>query len=372
MKITLKHYRNATAVLVALSLTGCVRFENRMKANGSFDYQKTELKSSYTAGEFTTSEARSNFEIPPLTEQQIAVGFQGVDVDVRPPTQLMAVIDGVLLEPTQDGKIKIWFNAFAQNDDMYNKVWQLLESYLAENDVDIVSKDDASIQTGIFLQETTFGSFIDKNVVVRESKYNLSIEKEPNGHSVAVIVDALSYSEVNEGKELKLNLVGSTKQDIELRFANDLLKYAYFVKETEQLATADTKSLSIKLGFDDNHQSAWIVENEFLETWNKLPALFTLLNFELVDKDKNLGYFLLKYSAPSTTYWVENNLQPFELDNAEYFVQLGEVTGGTTSIVWLDEDKKPLSDQKISDIYISITQYLRGALIENEKHTKEF
>lgn len=372
MKITLKHYRNATAVLVALSLTGCVRFENRMNANGSFDYQKTELKSPYKAGDFTNAEARNNFDIPPLTEQQIAVGFQGIDVDVRPPTQLMAVIDGVLLEPTKDGKIKIWFNAFDQNDDMHNKVWQLLESYLAEHNVGIVSKDDTSLQTGTFIEETIFGSLFDKNTVVRESTYNLSVEKELNGHSVAVIVDALSYSELNEGSELKLNLVGSTKQDIELRFVNDLLKYAYFVKETEQLAGADSKALSIKLGFDDNHQSAWIVENEFLDTWNKLPALFTLLNFEQVDNDKNLGYFLLKYSKPSDSYWVENNLQPFELKSAEYFVQLGEVTGGTTSIVWLDEDKKPLPDQKISDIYISITQYLRGALLENEKQTKEF
>ena len=60
------------------------------------------------------------------------------------------------------------------------------------------------------------------------------------------------------------------------------------------------------------------------------------------------------------------------LYNGEYFVQLGEVNNGTTSIVWLDDDKKPLSDQQVSDMYISITDYVRGALLENDKQTIEF
>jgi len=372
MKLTFKHNRTSVAVVLAISLSACVRFDTRMQANGEFDYQDAILIAPYEHGEFSNEEARDNFVIPVLTEQQKSAGYKTNDVDVRPPTQFMSVIDGVLLEKTADGNTKIWFNAFNQKEDMQDKVWKLIESYLAKNDIKIASVSSQEIVTDVFYDNKVFGSYFNKNHLFRESTYRLTIEKQKNGHSVALTVDALSYKEINEDKLLKFDLTASRKHKIETRFVNDLLKYAYKLKESEQLESADKQSLAIKLGFDDNHQNTWIVESEFMDTWRKLPGLFRLLNFKIIEDDKNLGYFLLKYSEPSQEYWIENNIKPFELAEDEYFIQLGEVTGGTTSILWLDENKKPLSDQKITEIYLSITDHVRGALIENEKQTKEF
>ena len=44
--------------------------------------------------------------------------------------------------------------------------------------------------------------------------------------------------------------------------------------------------------------------------------------------------------------------------------------GGSTSISWLDEDKKPLPDQKVTEIYLSITEQVRNVLLLNDKQTK--
>jgi len=372
MKITFKQCQTVSAILVALSLSACARFETRMQANGNFDYQQAELIEPYQTGDFTNDEARDQYDIPALTEQQQALGLQGSDVDVRPPVQLLSVIDGVLLDKSNSERTKVWFNAFTQGDDIQVRVWSLIESYLAENNVDIISQDATHLETGIFAEHNTFGNVLNRNVVTRESSYHISLETQSSGQRAAIIVDALSYAEVNEEKALTLKLAGSTKQDIELRFVNKLLEYAYQVRQSEQLAAADTQPLAIKLGFDDNHQSAWIVDSEFEETWRKLPDLFTLLNFKLVDHDKNLGYFLLDYIAPNDAYWAENNLNPFTLPRGEYFIQLGEAVDGTTTLVWLDDDKKPLSDEKVTEMYLSITEYVREALIEKEKQTKEF
>jgi outer membrane protein assembly factor BamC len=374
MKLIFKHSRSTAAVILALSLSACVRFDTRMQANGEFEYQDAILVNTYNSGDFSNKEARNSYVIPELTDDQKSVGFITKDVDVRPPTQLMPVIDGVLLEKTEDGSTKIWFNAFNQKEDMQAKVWQLLESYLAKNNVEIINKNTTlnQIETGLFSENITFGSYFNKNTLLKESSYKLTVEKQQDGHSVALTVNALSYKEISEDRELKFNLVGSRKNEIETRFVNDLLAYAYKVKESEQLENGEKQPLAIKLGFDDNHQNTWIVESKFIDAWGKLPELFTLLNFEIIDQDKNLGYFLLKYTKPSDDYWLENNIKPFELAQDEYFIQLGEVTGGTTSILWLDEDKKPLTDQKITEIYLSITEYVRGALIENEKQTQEF
>lgn len=379
MKLTFMHHsfkysRRTTVVLLALSLTACVRFDTRMQANGSFDYQDATLVESYQTGDFSRDEARKNYVIPALTDKQKTAGFVTESVDIRPPTQLMAVLDGLILEKTKDGPTKIWFNAFDQKEDMQAKVWKLLESYLADNNVEIINKNESlqQLETGIFSEEFVFGSYFNTNTILKESSYLFSVEQQQQGHSVALTVDALSYQESSDGTKLKINFEDSSKQNVELRFVNALLAYAYKLKESEQLERSDSQPLSIKLGFDDNHQSAWIVDDEFLDTWRKLPALFTLLNFTILEDDKNLGYFLLDYSQPDDDYWAENNLNRFDLDNGEYFIQLGEVTGGTTSIAWLDENKKPLTDQKITEIYLSITKHIRGVLLDQDKQTKEF
>ena len=374
MKLNFKHSRSTTAVILALTLSSCANFEERMQANGSFDYQEAVLSTAYQTGDFTTDEARDAFEIPPLTEAHKQVGFSTTDVDVRPPVQLIPVIDGVLLEKNTDKNTKVWFNAFSQSEDMQAKVWYLLKSYLAKFNTQFVSIDESrqEIVTRPITNETIIGTLFNDHSIVEETSYKFSLEEQEDGHSVALIIDALSYRERNDGVDLKVNLAGSRKHDIEVRFVNSLLAYAYQVKQSQQLGYADAQPLTIKLGFDDNHKSTWLVDSEFEETWSKLPRLLSLLSFEIIKDDKNLGYFLLNYKKPTPDYWPENNLQPFDLIPNEYYIQLGEVTGGVTSISWLDEDKKPLSDQKITEIYLSITNHIRGALIENDRQTKEF
>ncbi|MFT6985962.1 MAG: outer membrane protein assembly factor BamC [Psychromonas sp.] len=367
-----KQSGTTAAVFIALALTGCTRFETRMQANGSFDYQYAELTRAYKTGPFSNDEARDTFATPVLTESQKAAGFLTKDIDVRPPTQLIPVIDGVLLEANDKQQTKIWFNAFKENDHIGEQVWQLLESYLAENKVDIISKDESllKLETGIFNQKTDFGGFLNSNEVLKQSSYRFTLEKQADGHSVGLTIEALTYAEYNDEHALKFKLSDKNKKNVELRFANDLLEYAYKVKEANELNELDSQPLPIKLGFDDNHQIVWLVDTKFLETWRKLPDLLTLLHFEIVEADKNKGFFLLKFTTPDNDYWSENNLIPFTLENGEYFIQLGELTGGRTSISWLDEDKKPLPDQKTSEIYLSITEQVRNVLLQNNKQTK--
>ena len=88
-----------TSVLAfTLSVASCARFEERTHAGGEFEYQDAILASEYDSGTFTRDEQRSTYQIPELTEQQKEFGLTGIEVDVRPPTQLMAVIEGVALD----------------------------------------------------------------------------------------------------------------------------------------------------------------------------------------------------------------------------------------------------------------------------------
>jgi len=367
-----KSGRVTAAVIVALSLSACARFDVRTQANGDFNYDQTPVGENYQTGHFTQDEARNVYDIPALTDQQKRIGFSSSDVDIRPPTQLIPVIDGVVLETNNSGKTTILFNAFNHTENMKDKVWNILESYIAENNIDVAAKDSnlAQIETGIFRQQNSYGSFFSGNDITKESSYRFTLSQSQGEQSAALTVEALSYSEKNNDSPVKVNLTGRSKKSVELRLVNDLLKYAYQLKEASELEVAGSQPLPIKLGYDDNNQMAWIVDANFLVTWNKLPDLLELLSFEQVESDKSLGYYLVKFKAPDAKYWAEHNLNPFELENKEYFIQLGELNSGGTSMTWLAADKKPLADKKVTEIYFSITDKIREVLLLNDNQSK--
>jgi len=357
----------AGLVIITSSVVSCTRFAERTQAEGDFDYQDVQLIDKFDSGDFSRLENRSTYNINELTDQQEKLGFIGEQVDVRPPSQLMAVLDGVVLDADKT-QTKILFNRFKQNENIQDKVWDVTLQYLAsKNAKPETDQNNLMIDTGPVVSNRSYGS-ISTNSVRETGDYHLQLAND--GRTVLMLIDAQSYQLVNDGEETKYNLMGRTKRNVEISFANDLLEFAYFKQQSDALEAANNKPLPIKLGFDDNHQTAWIVDAEFIEVWEKLPSLLNLMSFDLVEDDKNLGYFLVEFNPQDQEYWSDNNLNPINLESGEYFVQLGELTGGDTSIIWLDADKKALDDQQVTELYLSITDNIRSVILENDKQTK--
>ncbi|WP_354625722.1 outer membrane protein assembly factor BamC [Psychromonas sp. MME2] len=368
-----KQSKLSTSILIAIALSGCSSFDSRMQANGPYQYTDEKPAAVYNIGDFSHDEETALYKTPALTEMQIQNGFMTKDVDIRPPTQLISPMEGVLLDPTATKYTKIWFNRMEQGESIEDVIWHLLEDYLQLRDINITSKNDylKQLETTTFIEDKVdIGNYLITNEMIRKSSYFFSLEKLEGINSVALNVQLLTFVETNNGKELPYNYSDQSRRNIELGFVNSLLDYAYQQQKNAALEALDSQPLPIKLGFDDNYQIAWIVDTNFTTTWLKLPSLFKLLSFELVESDENLGYFLLKFNRPNDEYWQANNLNPFELKEAEYFVQLGESIGGNTSIVWLDEDKKPLPDQTVTDLYFSITEKVRDVLLLKNQQTK--
>jgi len=360
----------AGVVILTTVVTGCARFETRTQASGEFDYQDVELIDKYDHGDIPQIEQRSVFDINSLTKDQEQFGLLGKDVDVRPPAQLMPVLDGVILDSSKS-KTKVWFNTFKADSDHREKVEELVLQFLAYKNAtpNIKSESPLQIDTGLIVTERSYGS-LTKSVAHEEGQYQLEIETAPDNHSVSLMVDVQSFQEKNDDYEVQNTLEGRAKRSVEIRFINEMLQFANIKQQLEAKQFEDNRPLPIKLGFDDNHQTAWIVDAEFLESWAKLPSLLNLMSFKLVDSDKNLGYFLGRFVEQDAEYWQENNLNPITLEEGEYFIQLGELVGGDTSITWLDEDKKPLTNQQVTELYLSITDNIRSVILDKDSQTK--
>jgi outer membrane protein assembly factor BamC len=360
----------ASLVILTSAVTGCARFDNRTKAEGNDEYQEVSLIEKYDTGTYSNVEQRPTFDIKPLTKEQEVNGVNGKEVDIRPPTQLMPVLDGVLLDPDLT-QTKILFNAFKQEGNIQEKVWNVILQYLASKNATSVESNHntLTIDTGPVINERSFG-MLSKNTIREEGRYTLQLAVGADKRSVSLTVDVQDFKDENDGETITHLLNGPSKRNLEVGFINDVLAFAYVKQESEALIASDTKPLPIKLGFDETHQTAWIVDANFTEVWNKLPSLLSLMSFSPVEDDKNLGYFLVKFDRQDAEYWKERNLNPIYLPEGEYYVQLGELTGEDTSITWLDSDKKSLSAQQVAELYLSITDNIRSVILNKDIQTK--
>jgi uncharacterized lipoprotein len=93
--------------------------------------------------------------------------------------------------------------------------------------------------------------------------------------------------------------------------------------------------------------------------WSKLPLALTALNFEKESGDKNRGAYTFSFKQPSDDYWREQGVRGFELEKGDYTFQVGESDTGSTIITVFDEDKKPLSVQQVSKMYLSIVDLMQ-------------
>jgi len=231
MKKKLLLTKIASVVILTLSVTSCARFEKRAQAEGDFDYVNSTLTNHYNAGNFTQDEIRSVFQIQPLTEQQKAFGLLAENVDIRPPIQLMPVIEGVQLDP-EEINTKVWFNAFSHDDKMEQKVWDLTIKYLAANNAEKVKADRQKlvIYTGPVIQTRSYG----RNDIVEQASYMLEFSKAEDGRSVSMMIDVKNHQLLNNDFKVKEILQARTKHNIEVNFINDLLRFAYQEKESEK------------------------------------------------------------------------------------------------------------------------------------------
>lgn len=211
-----------------LILAGCTSFENRKTASSSFEYKDAKLIEPYklTKGS-TNDESRDTFEIPKLTKEQLNSGSLGQKVDIRPPTQFRAVIDGVTIDESLNATGVI-FSAFKSKDVIVQKVWKLLNSYLNDNKIERKSSDDQNFEivTKEIKSSLSFGFIFMKDIVNKKISYKFKVSDKLDSHSALLSVDVLDFNESTIDQQEEIKLDKKLKRDLEIAFINDLLEYA--------------------------------------------------------------------------------------------------------------------------------------------------
>nr|WP_285229772.1 outer membrane protein assembly factor BamC [Motilimonas eburnea] len=346
-------------VLLAV-LAGCSSPESRKQAIKNFDYLEASLATPLSTEGVGELEQDPRYSIPAIGSDAPA-DYLGKKVDVRSPSQVLPVLQGTYVNESAD-KVTVTFTEAIRGGSVKDDVWALMLNFLAQQNVATVSLDKTKgeLVSDYFIFEETFGSFWNKTRFRSKEQYKFYLNESSSSRSASLAVELLDVSESIDGDLSSGTITPADKNRYETNMINRLLVFA--LAEHQRAAgnaqTADNR-VPIELGFDENGLPAWLTTVEYDTVWQKLPLALSALNFEEKASNKTLGFYRMSFKQPTEKFWKEQGVRPFSLDKGDYLFQLGQSKEGQTVVTIFDKDKKPLSVQQVSSIYLSIADLMQ-------------
>ncbi|MDO6525159.1 outer membrane protein assembly factor BamC [Motilimonas sp. 1_MG-2023] len=353
--------------LLITVLAGCSSFESRKKATDNFDYLDASLAQPISTAGIGEVALDTTYNVPALGKGALPT-YLGEQVDVRSPAQVLTVLEGTRTDDTAENTTVI-FTAKDRGVAAKDDVWSLLLNFFAQHNVSAKNLDKlkGELVSDTFVFEQEFGSFFNTTDYRSEEQYKFTLKEPSSSRTASLAVELLSFKESVDGDVNTKPLLDAEKKRYEIGMINRLLVFALAENQRKNasLQSQDNR-VPLDLGFDDNGLPAWVTKKNFDIVWAKLPLALAELNFEYESSNKNLGAYVMSFKQPSDSYWREKGVRGFELRRGSYTFQLGQSKNGETVITIFGRDKKPLSVQQVSKMYLSIVDLMQKHMrVEN-------
>ncbi|MEQ9890901.1 outer membrane protein assembly factor BamC [Pectobacterium aroidearum] len=277
-----------------------------------------------------------DYDIPPVTLN----GAVGKELDIRPPVQPLALLNGSRTQISGDTATLLLENS-SQNSQLWSQVIRVLQ----DKAYTIASRQDAS--------QTLTTDWIswpreDENVPY-QGRYQVSVQQQ--GYQVALIVKLLG---------LQLNGQPVTTSDQNQRYAGLMLNAlsngldSQATARENALANRTIGSLDVQSGADDTGLPLLIVRGPYTVVWDRLPTALSKIGMEVSDRSRPQGSVSVKYRAPSSGTWDDLGAKNPELPNGDYKLQVGDLDN-RSSLQFIDSKGHTLT-QSQNDALVAVFQ----------------
>ncbi|TCV91955.1 outer membrane protein assembly factor BamC [Biostraticola tofi] len=284
--------------------------------------------------------ARGDYDVPPAATN----GRIGKQLDVRPPAQPLALLNGSRTQYNGDTALIVLENS-AQNRDMWSQVVAVVQS----NGYTIVSRQDAS-QT--LNTDWVAWSRADEDNQYR-GQYQISIRTE--GYQTSLMVKSL---------RLEQQQVTVTNQAIIQRYTVEMLNNVARGLEKlsderdSQRALGQTADMSVISGADETGLPLLVVRAPYTAVWDRLPPALEKMGMKVKDRSRPLGTLSLTYSAPGSSTWDSLGAKDPDLVNGDYKLQVGDLENRST--LQFTDPKGHTLTQSQNDALVSVFQAAFG------------
>ncbi|HIF9078285.1 TPA: outer membrane protein assembly factor BamC [Photobacterium damselae] len=322
------NYKLAIAAVIVTTLTACSSADRRRQANNDFNYLDTQPLESWTQPEGARAFDTNVYAIP----TQSFSGEIGSQVDIRPPAEILNLIPGARSFHDQEGVTML----LPSSAEM-NRLWNVTKQMITKRDVKLLSDTTNEIKTD-------WVSWTDEEKDAKISS-RFDIVRSPAENSFRIKLAAMQQ----DGKDVAITPAIQARSSITVA---NIVSVAYDQQLRDEAAARAQEMLKhvpITMSTDNAGLPVIIARAPYNLFWDRLPTVLEQLGFSVEDKNESQGTMAVKYSAPDDEYWEKLGVQPINLDNDTYKIQVGDL-GNRTSISVNDDDGKPVTAQALQSL----------------------
>jgi len=276
------------------------------------------------------------YDVPPGSLQ----GALGKSLDIRPPLQPLALVNGSRAQYTTDTGTVMLENS-AQNSGL----WANVATIVQENGYPIANRDDANqtLTTGMVQWNRKDEDF------QYQGRYQISVKTQ--GYQTSLSVKTLELQQ--QGKPV-------TSAAEQQRYTSQMLNTITAGLDKRQqdaqsrLDNRKIGEIDVQSGADDTGLPVLIIRAPYGNVWERLPTALAKAGMKVTDSSRPQGTLTAKYSPLGSDAWDTLGAKDPELTSGEYKLQLGDLNN-RSSLQFLDPKGHALT-QSQNDAMVAVMQ----------------
>ncbi|ROP63057.1 Beta-barrel assembly machine subunit BamC [Enterobacter sp. BIGb0383] len=266
-------------------------------------------------------------------------GAVGKGLDIRPPAQPLALVNGARTQFTGDTATLLVESGRSGN------LWPQVASIVTAQNYSIAKRDDAS-QT--LTTDWVLWNRLDEDQQYR-GRYQISVKSQ--GYQQAVVVKLINLEQADKpvADPASLQRYSSEMLNVISAGLDKTVTDAQNAADSRSAATLDVQSAA-----DDTGLPMLVVRGPFNLVWQRLPAALEKAGMKVTDNTRSTGSMVVTYKPQSDSTWQELGARDPGLAAGEYKLQVGDLDN-RSSLQFIDPKGHTLT-QSQNDALVAIFQ----------------
>ncbi|MCP1440125.1 outer membrane protein assembly factor BamC [Erwinia persicina] len=275
-----------------------------------------------------------DFDIPSAS----AKGAVGKQLDIRPPAQPLALINGARTQFAGNSGVLLIDNASGA-------LWPQVVTVVQTRNYPIASRTDGS--------QTLTTDWVQWNRADEDHQYRgrYQIAVQQQGYQQALSVKLLELEQEGKAVTSPVQLQRYTAQMLN-ELSAGLDKIA--TTRDDAAVKGSTAQINVQSGADDTGLPTLVVRAPFNLVWERLPTALERVGMKITDRNRPQGSLNVTYSAPSSETWDSIGAKDPELTDGNYKLQVGDLDN-RSSLQFLDPKGHALT-QSQNDALVAVFQ----------------
>ncbi|WP_159566691.1 outer membrane protein assembly factor BamC [Budvicia diplopodorum] len=278
------------------------------QVSGNEDYLKApELKELHAPSGMILPVQTGDFA---LRKVAVADGSLGLALDIRPPSQPLALMSGSRVQYANNiASISL------ENNAQNQALWSQVIAVLGQNNYKIADRQDAN-QT--LTTDWVNWAREDENVP-HQARYQISVQSQGYQNQLSVKVIELkandkTISDAASIQRYSISMLNSITEALDKTQSN---------QDASRIAQT-TGSVVLQAGRDDTGLPVVIVRAPYANVWERLPGVLESMGMKVEDRNRPQGLITMTFKS-SASNWAALNVPDPDLQNGDYKLQVGDL-----------------------------------------------